>query len=336
MNDELQRKLDAMPNAPAKVDLMAKLASELCENDTVQAATLCRQAREIAQAAGYSYGIADCLGILSTCELRLCDYQAALTHAGESQALLMSLGEDGKALRIDNLIGNIQRRLGDYHSAAECFRRVHQSARGCGDRLLEASALNNLGIVYQHIGDTPAALRYYQDGLALYRETGETRFCAVGLVNIAEMMHQSGDLATAGENCRQALDIFNAYGDRHGAASARHLLGRIWRDQGDADRAMDAWHKCLELAQEIGDSETELRALTDMALLLVSLGRTSDAFEHLDLAQVIAVGVRDLPILSSLYGACAELCRRTGDTVVTAEFERKQEGVEQELRNQNV
>lgn len=334
MDEVLQRRLDAMADGPGKADLLAKLAAELGENDARQAAELCRQAHRIAAASGYRLGIADSRGILALCELRLCEYQSALAHAIESRTLLAALGEQDKALRVENLIGNIQRHLGDYRAAAACFRQVRSASHGLGDQLLEASALNNLGIVHQHLGDTAAALGFYQDGLALYRAAGETRFCAVGLVNIAEMLHQGGELPEAAERCREALEIFNAYGDRHGASSAWHLLGRIQRDRGDAGRAMESWHQCLELAQEIGDSETELRALTDLALLLVELGRDGDAFEHLDLAQVIAAGVRDLPALSSLYGACAELCRRSGDDARADEFGRKRSSLDDALRSQ--
>ena len=67
----------------------------------------------------------------------------------------------------------MQRLTGDYPAAAASQQQALELFRDLGDRLGQASALNELGIVQQLTGDYPAAAASHQQALELFRDLGE-------------------------------------------------------------------------------------------------------------------------------------------------------------------
>lgn len=332
MDKELSEKLAAMPDSPDKADLMTKMAAEMSDSRPAEAAELCRKALAISEHLGYDPGRAYALGILSFCEIVLARHREALEHGLESLELLKKLGEEGRACRMVNQVACIHRHLGDYRKAAESYQQVQTDAHRRGDKLLEASALNNLGIVHHHLDDDETALGFYQRGLELYRETGEARFCAVGMVNIADIQRGRGDYRQALANSLGAAKIMMEYGDKAGAASAHHVAGNTYRDMGDPMQAVDEWEKYIKMAREVGDLETEVSALASTAALMLADRKAEEALEVLDMASAQAGGLGDKKILISIQRAYAEAWRQMGDGAKSESCSATASQLEQDLR----
>jgi tetratricopeptide (TPR) repeat protein len=336
MNEDLQIKLAAMPDSPAKADLMAKLALEMRENDPRQGAELCRLVCSLSQTLSYKRGMADGLKILSGCELLLAEFQPALAHAVQALALMRELDDQASVIKLNNLMGIIHRHLGDYAAAVESFRAVQQSAQAAGDRLMEGSALNNLGIIYQHVGDLAQALESFTRSRDIFKDLGETRFYTNSLINVADGLRQAREFEKALECCREALQVFHELGDRHGEASARYQLGVISRDTGDDAGAMAEWEKSVEMAREIGNTETEMISLIAMAQMYTARRQATAALEVLDLASGIAGTVREKRALTELYGAYAAAYHQTGDKDNERRYDELHHAMEEELKSQKV
>lgn len=331
MDKELSEKLSAMTDSPEKAELMTKLAAEMSDSRPAEAAELCRQALDISERLGYAWGQAHSLGILSFCEIVLAQFKDALGHAQRSLALLRNLGEGDKACRMENQIACIHRHMGDYPKAEEGYRRVQQAAHVSGDRLLEASALNNIGIIKHQLGDNKAALDFYRQGLVLYQEIDEQRFAAGAMVNIADILVESGDYENALANSLGAAKIMMEYGDKAGAASAHHVAGNIYRQMGDPVQAMDEWEKCIKMAREVGSRETEVSALTSTAKLMLADRKAEEALEVLDMASSQAGGLGDRQLLIYIHRAYAEAWRQLGEDDKAQEHEEMAGHIESDI-----
>ena len=64
----------------------------------------------------------------------------------------------------------MQQLTGDYPAAAASHQQALELFRDLGDRLGQAYALNDLGIVQRLTGDYPAAAASHQQALALFRD----------------------------------------------------------------------------------------------------------------------------------------------------------------------
>lgn len=333
-DDDLRQRLDAMPDAAAKVDLINRLGMEQREHDPRAAAQLCDMAIDLSRRLPYPGGLARALRAKAASLLLVAEFETALHDATEALAIFDRLGDAPDALKTVNIIGNIHRRMGDYSAAAARYRDVLAQSRAEGDRLMEASACNNLGNVCHSLGDEEEAARYYRQGLALFRELGETRYATMTLINLAGIHRRQGDFAQALDCCHQALAVFPEYGDRLGEAAAWFDMGLSYRDMGDPERAVEVWQRSIEIAREVGDVETEMSALVNTAQSLNQRRLAVAALEVLDLAALIAGRVKDLTVLASYneeYAAAHELL---GDAAEAESHRRQLQAQRQAIERQ--
>ncbi|MBD2101718.1 CHAT domain-containing tetratricopeptide repeat protein, partial [Leptolyngbya sp. FACHB-261] len=109
--------------------------------------------------------------------------------------------------------------------------------RAVGDRSGEATTLNNIGLVYDSLGDKQQALSYYNQALPLRRAVGDRSGEATTLNNIGLVYDSLGDKQQALSYYNQALPLRRAVGDRSGEATTLNNIAYVKRDQGKLSEA---------------------------------------------------------------------------------------------------
>ena len=86
-------------------------------------------------------------------------------------------------------------------------------------------------------------------------------------------------------------------------------------DRPDVEELERATARALVIADEFGDRDLEVRALSDSGLALVSLGRTSEGIARLDeaMAAITAGEVQDPAVAGMSFCAMLSSCERAGD-----------------------
>lgn len=117
------------------------------------------------------------------------------------------------------------------------------------------------------------------------------------VVDMAEAMHWYSDFRKRqqpwDEVFELGVDSARALGERRSEVKLLNFLGwgRRYVGQEDLDGALPAHQAALALAREIGDKNEETWALMYIGAVLLRLGRTDEALEHLRPAAVGATGM---------------------------------------------
>ena len=82
--------------------------------------------------------------------------------------------------------------------------------REVGDRAGEAATLNNIGLVYDALGERRRALETYEQALPIRREVGDRAGESVTLYNMAMVQQAEGNHAEAGRLLEQVVAIDEA------------------------------------------------------------------------------------------------------------------------------
>ena len=128
-----------------------------------------------------------------------------------------------------------------------------QAARHLGDRLSEASALNDLGFVRSRAGDYAAAVPDLQAALDIYRDLGDRLGQANALTGLGYAWANTVDLVGAAEALDAALGIYRDLGNRLGEAGALNSLGNARARAGDFAGAVMAHEAALGIYRDLGD-----------------------------------------------------------------------------------
>lgn len=169
-------------------------------------------------------------------------------------------------------IGDLYDELGEYPKALDLFNQALPLARAAGDRLGEARTLNDIGYTYDSLGERQKALDFYGQALPLKRAAGDRLGEATTLGNMGVVYMMMGESQKALDCYNQALPLMRGAGDRAGEAIALNNIGSTYQRLGEYQRALDIFNQVLSIMRELGDRQREAIALNNIGSMYQKMG----------------------------------------------------------------
>lgn len=183
------------------------------QSDIATANALCSASLELARELGDREGVAHALSSLATIATGDCYYELALAHCDESLAI----------------------------------------SRPLGLWWLSGWALLTRGFVLLEQHRDEQALLALEEGLALFRQGGGVRGCALALLFLAYAAQYRGDVAESERYAREAHELFCALRDWQSMAYSNEPLAYAARARGDYAQAQALLDDSMALLGEQGD-----------------------------------------------------------------------------------
>jgi DNA-binding SARP family transcriptional activator len=169
-------------------------------------------------------------------------------------------GDRGRVVAVTAAMAAVLQHDGPWPRAIARHEAAAAAAGDLGDRLGQASALNQVGLLRRLTGEYPAAELVLGQALNLFRELGERRGEAAALAQLGAVRLSAGEYPAAAAVLAEAVGIFRALGDRRGEASSLHDLG-VARLIGDYGAGAATLESALAISREVGDRAGQASAL---------------------------------------------------------------------------
>jgi CHAT domain-containing protein len=218
---------------------------------------------------------------------------AALTTFQQALALARQTKDRRGEATILNNIGLIYNSVGQPQRALEFYQQALPIIREVNDRTGEAITLSNIGLVYNNIGQPQRALEFYQQALPITREVNNRLGEASTLTGIGFVYNNIGQPQRALEFYQQALLIIREVNDRTGEAVILNNIGGVYDSIGQPQRALDFYQQALPIRREIGDRAGEATTLNNIGGLYDSIGQPQRALDFYQQALPIMREVGD-------------------------------------------
>jgi DNA-binding CsgD family transcriptional regulator/Tfp pilus assembly protein PilF len=137
--------------------------------------------------------------------------------------------------------------------------------------------LYELAKVLSQRGDHASARDLADEALARWRRAGDTWGTAVALNFLGELLREEGDLVAADSRYAESRRLFEVAGDQRGLAISTQNLGIVAIEQGDFRRAHELHRATLPLKRELGDREGLAASLVNLAYLALVAGNAARA-----------------------------------------------------------
>ncbi|MGW4768927.1 ATP-binding protein [Nocardia sp. NPDC004278] len=210
-------------------------------------------------------------------------------------------------------LGIVRRRAGDYDEATDLQQQAQAIYREIGNRLGEANALGNLGCVREETGDYDEATDLQEQAQAIYREIGNRLGEANALGNLGCVREETGDYDEATDLYQQAQAIYREIGNRSGEANTLNNLGIVRWKTGDYDEAIDLYQQAQAIYREIGNRLGEANALGNLGIVRKSTGDYDEAIDLYQQAQAIYCEIGHRLGEANALGNLGCVCEETGD-----------------------
>ncbi len=211
-------------------------------------------------------------------------------------------------------LGGVRYLTGDYPAAAGLLERALAICQDLGDRLGQAAALYTLGPVRYMTGDYPAGTGLLERALTIYQDLGDRLGQAAALRVLGAVRYMTGDYPAATGLLERALAIYQDLGDRLGEAAALYTLGPVRYMTGDYPAATSLLERALTIYQDFGDRVGQASALCDLGHVRSVTGDYPAATGLLERALAI------FQDLGERHGEAGALCVLGGVRSVTGDY----------------
>ena len=180
----------------------------------------------------------------------------------------------------------------------------------------KASALNNIGFIYDDLGEIDKALKYYFKSLEIFEEffleemqkkwsknlDGRTflniekifkKGLAVAYSNIGLIYDDQGEIDKAIEYFFLSLKIKEEIKDKKGMAGSYNNIGVIYRNQGEIDKGLEYIFLSLKIKEEIKDKRGMAVSYNNIGLIYIDQGEIGKGLEYFFLSLKILEEIKD-------------------------------------------
>ena len=117
-----------------------------------------------------------------------------------------------------------------------------------------------------------SAIVKWEEALKLYRQAGDTNGEAASLSVLGKIYSDLGEKQKALEYLSQSLHLFQALGERDGEAMILSSIGAVYSELGEKQKALEYYSQSLPLRRAVGDRRGEARTLSNIGSVYSDLG----------------------------------------------------------------
>ena len=229
----------------------------------------------------------------ATRQYRTSQLQAAIATFQKELVIRREIGDRRGEGRTLNNIGVMYQSLGQYPQALEFHQQALAIRKQLGDRAGEGGTLSDIGVVYHRLGQYPKALEFHQQALIIRKEVGDRPREGTTLNNIGKVYERLGQYPKALESYQQALAIRKAVGDRFGEGVTLDNIGLVYELLGHYPKALEFFQQALIIRKQVSDRAGEGTTLNGIGGVYNSLGQYPKALESYQQALIILKQVGD-------------------------------------------
>jgi len=159
-------------------------------------------------------------------------------------------------------------------------REALRLAEIIGNKKLQSTALNFMGVIYRNLGEYDTSLKIYTKALNLAEEVRDSSQIAYALNNIGGIYRLEGNNKIALEYILKALGVFERRGDKQGMSYCTLNIGLIYRRLQDYIKSLEYLNYTLKIRNEIGDRPGQALALNQIAEVNADMGNIETALKY--------------------------------------------------------
>ena len=252
----------------AKIHLRRAAYEWILGNDETANASLL-QAISQAQSIGAQEIEAKALLLAGRAALDFSQSEEYLQHALQIAHGMKYLALEGDIIRC---LGNAAYWQNKYQQSRDLFEQALDIHHEVGDLRGELSALNNLAMVNELIGDLPTSLNHYMKAVEICRKTGHRLAEGVITTNLGKLNTHLGNFSEARTLLEQALIIREEIQNEEGLALALKHLGDLYRQTGKYDLALAQYTKAHDINVKIQHKTQTFDTLEAFSTLYRDMG----------------------------------------------------------------
>lgn len=220
-------------------------------------------------------------------------------------------------------LGHLNRRLGEMPEACRSYNKVLEIAESTGNRVVEALAYNQLGVVFLKLDDREKALALCLKALDLNHSEGCEAGIGMSYGILGILSEKDADFKKAENYYREALEINRRLGNKPEMIADYRNLGICYTNTGDYDKSRDYHERALLLAEELGHKPAIGTEYTSLGILCFVTKDYEEADKWYSKSLRLHSELRNKEGLAAVYANKGSLAEHQGNYVLCSLYWKK-------------
>lgn len=176
------------------------------------------------------------------------------------------------------------------------------------------------GLIYKDFNLYEQGLRCQERVLKIAEDSGNLKWKAPALNNIAMMMNNQSKYPEALQKFEEAMKIAEEIGDTSGRMVILNHIGSIYKVLAENDKAIESYEASFEIAENSGADKSKAITLNNIGDLYAELGRYNKALRYFEKAKPIIEKLGDLRKKAILLNNMGNIHNNIGNNVKAVEL----------------
>jgi serine phosphatase RsbU (regulator of sigma subunit)/TPR repeat protein len=231
----------------------------------------------------------------------------ALEYGNESKLLALRLKDSSGLASALNNLGIVYDHLGNYEAEIKNYFEALKIKEALHSVSGIQTTVNNIGLVYDIQGNYSKALEYYTRALEMARKLDDQQGIAYALINIG-VVHVEKDENDVGlDYLNQALEINKKLNNQQGIADALNDIGIVYNNTKQYDKALSTYTEVMKTRREFNDSAGIASAFINMGEIYFNTKDYKKSIASYEQSIRSAKAIDAKPKLKAVYKDLAEL-----------------------------
>lgn len=190
------------------------------------------------------------------------------------------LQHTSRALHTGNLIATAHRDKSEHTKALQIYLEVLERAENEGNLRMETAIRQNLGDVYESLGDISAAIDTYFASLELAEQLNDSLTLPVVYENLALLNMREGNNELAESYLINSLEISTEINNMPYMTNAYINLGVLYKDLDRYEESLESYENALNIADELGNIVMPIQVRYNIGILFYAQKKYDLAMDY--------------------------------------------------------
>jgi tetratricopeptide (TPR) repeat protein/CHAT domain-containing protein len=209
------------------------------------------------------------------------EHEKALEYYNRSLKIYEELGSRRFMAYPLAQIGSIHYKRREYDKAMENYEQALGVSEEFRDYSSVCATLHQIGMIHEERHEFEKAEEYYSRSMKIAGQTNDRANFATSLRQAGVLMHKSGfDNGKALDFYHQSLEIFEELNDRAGIATTLTMIGDVYLEMSQYEKASEYYFHSLRIREELGSRLDIAALLQQIATIHDKQGAHEKALEY--------------------------------------------------------
>ena len=284
--DSLLNALNTTTDDTIRVNLLNQISKSYFNSSPEEARKYALQGKELAEKAGYKYGLANSLKNVGISYYAQAEYLETLTYWTQSLKEFESINDKTGIANMLSNIGAVYFNQGDDENALDYYLNALKYSEANKDTFRIATVLNNIGAVYFNKKAThDKAKEYYLKAWPICEKINDNDLIGTIAVNLGEIYQEENNDSSALKYFERSL---KAYEGSKNIPYSLNDIGKLYLKQGNYAKAIQYHSQALETAEKLSAKLDMMQSYNGIAATYFKKGDIGSALTSYMQAQNVA------------------------------------------------